>query len=93
MAPVLLNLVVYSCTAVTYSCNSIRLYHGLYVWCDARDARDTVSLGNGKLFISGSCPILFLMTILGRPRRADAKTSIKNYQGQPLPKKMRFENI
>jgi hypothetical protein len=37
--------------------------------------------------------ILVFNTVLGRPRRADAKTSIKNYQGQPLPKKMRFENI
>jgi hypothetical protein len=37
--------------------------------------------------------ILVFNTVLGRrPRRADAKTDIKNYQGQSLPKKMRFEN-
>ena len=28
-----------------------------------------------------SCPILVLTTVSGRPRRADAKTNVKNYQG------------
>jgi hypothetical protein len=34
-----------------------------------------------KLFISISCPILVLTTVLGLSRRADFKNIIKNYQG------------
>ena len=44
----------------------------------------TVPLWESKLFISRSCPILVLTTVLGRPRRADVKKDVKNYQG---PKK------
>ena len=44
----------------------------------------TVSLCNSKLFISRSCPILVLTTVMGRPRRADVEKDVKNYQG---PKK------
>ena len=41
----------------------------------------TVSLRNSKLFISGSCPILVLTTVLGLPRHADSINGVKNYQG------------
>jgi hypothetical protein len=41
----------------------------------------TVPLCKSKLFIGGSCPILVLTTVLGRPRHADAKNDVKNYQG------------
>ena len=41
----------------------------------------TVPLGDSKVVISGSCPILVLTTVLGRPRRADFENGIKNYQG------------
>jgi hypothetical protein len=34
-----------------------------------------------KLFISRSCLILVLATVLGRPRRADVKKDVKNDQG------------
>jgi hypothetical protein len=37
-------------------------------------------LGNRNLFISGSCPILVLTTVLGRPRHNDDKNDIKHYQ-------------
>jgi hypothetical protein len=39
------------------------------------------SLCKTKLFISRSCPILVLTTVLGFPRRADLKKDVKNYQG------------
>jgi hypothetical protein len=42
---------------------------------------DTVPLYKRKLFISRSCPILVLIYVLGRPRRADVKHELKNYQG------------
>jgi hypothetical protein len=42
---------------------------------------DTVPLLKSKVFICRSCPILVLATILSRPRRADVKNSVKNYQG------------
>ena len=41
----------------------------------------SVPLGNIKLFISGSCPILVLTKVLCCPRRADAKNDVKSYQG------------
>jgi hypothetical protein len=45
----------------------------------------TVSLFKSKLFINRSCLILVLATVLGmvlgRPRRADDKNIVKNYQG------------
>ena len=41
----------------------------------------TVLLQKSKLFISRSCPILVLTTVLGRPRRADVKNGVKIYQG------------
>jgi hypothetical protein len=44
----------------------------------------TVPLCDSKLFISRSCPILVLTTVMGRPRRADVEKDVKNYQG---PKK------
>jgi hypothetical protein len=44
----------------------------------------TVPLYKSKLFISRSCPILVLRTVLGRPRRADIKKNVEKYQG---PKK------
>ena len=44
----------------------------------------TVPLYESKLFISRTCLILVLATVLGRPRRADVKKDAKNYQG---PKK------
>ena len=44
----------------------------------------TVPLLKNKLFISISCPILVLTTVMGRPRRADVEKDVKNYQG---PKK------
>jgi hypothetical protein len=47
---------------------------------------------NIKLFISGSCSILVLPTVLSRPRRNDAKMMLKDIMGQPLTGKMRFEN-
>ena len=34
-----------------------------------------------KLFISRSCPILVLTTVLIRPRHVGIKNSVKNYQG------------
>jgi hypothetical protein len=34
-----------------------------------------------KLIISRSCPFLVLTTVLRRPRHADCKNSVKNYQG------------
>ena len=46
--------------------------------------QSTVPLCNSKLFISRSCPILVLTTVMGRPRRADVEKDVKNYQG---PKK------
>ena len=52
-------------------------------WTPHGTAR-TISLCKSKLFISRSCPILVLTTILGRTRRAYVKKSVKNYQG---PKK------
>jgi hypothetical protein len=48
--------------------------------------------GKRKLSISRSCLILVLTTVLGRPRRADVKNDVKNYQGPLLPQKMRLEN-
>ena len=41
----------------------------------------TVSLLKSKLFISRSRPFLILTTVLGCPRHADSKVSVKNYQG------------
>jgi hypothetical protein len=43
--------------------------------------RATVLLYKRKLFISRSCPILVLTTVLGLPRRADVKNGVNNYQG------------
>jgi hypothetical protein len=40
----------------------------------------TVPLYIRKLFISGSCPILVLTTVIGHPRHVDAKNDVKNYQ-------------
>jgi hypothetical protein len=40
----------------------------------------TVPLYESQLFISISCPILVLDLVLGRPRRADVKNVVKNYQ-------------
>jgi hypothetical protein len=45
------------------------------------DKNCTVPLCKNKLFISRSCPILVLTTVLCRPRRADDKNDVKNYQG------------
>ena len=53
---------------------------------------DTVPLCYSKVFISGPCLILVSTTVLGRLRHADAKKDVKNYQGQLLLEKMRFEN-
>ena len=56
-------------------------------------SQSTVSLYNIKLFISGSCPILVLTTTVpSRLLQPDRKNVVKNYQGQLLPEKMRFEN-
>ena len=41
----------------------------------------TVTLRNNKLFIIRYCPSLVLTTVPGRARQADAKHSVKNYQG------------
>ena len=41
----------------------------------------SVPLCNRKLFISTSCLILVLKTVLGRPRHADAKNGVENYHG------------
>ena len=43
----------------------------------------TVPLFKRKLFMSTnrSCPILVLTTVMGRRRHADAKKTVKNYQG------------
>jgi hypothetical protein len=41
----------------------------------------TVTLLKSKLFISRSRPFLILMTVLGCPRHADSKVSVKYYQG------------
>ena len=41
----------------------------------------TVPLYKSKLFISRSCPLLVLETVLRRPRRVDVKKGVKNYQG------------
>jgi hypothetical protein len=56
----------------------------------------TVPLYDSKLFISRSCLILVLTTVLHRPRRADVKKDVKNYQVPTtavLPEKMWFQNI
>jgi hypothetical protein len=42
---------------------------------------DTAPLYKSKLFIGRSCPILVLIIVLGRPRGADVKNELKNYQG------------
>ena len=51
--------------------------------------------------MDGLCPILVLTTtstcrvrttVLGRPRRTDAKNDVKTIRGQLLLEKMRFEN-
>jgi hypothetical protein len=39
------------------------------------------TIARRKLFISRSCPILVLTTVLSLPRRADFKKYVKNYQG------------
>ena len=43
--------------------------------------RNTVSLFNSKLFIGRPYSILVLTMVLARPRRADAKNGVNNYQG------------
>ena len=60
------------------------LYHGARA--ESADHLLTVPLGESKVFISRSCPILVLTTVLhvGRPRRADVKKGVKNYH---VPKK------
>ena len=40
----------------------------------------TVPLFKSKYFIIRSCPILVLTTVLGQPRHASAKNSVKDYQ-------------
>ena len=57
-------------------------YAGVSLTLSRRE--DTVPLCDSKLFISRSCPILVLTTVMGRPRRADVEKDVKNYQG---PKK------
>ena len=53
----------------------------------------TVPLRKSKLFISESCPILVLTTILSNLCRANTKNYPTNYEGPTiLPEKMRFEN-
>jgi hypothetical protein len=42
----------------------------------------TVPLWNRKLFISRSCAILVLTTVLGRPRRADVENGVKTIHDQ-----------
>jgi hypothetical protein len=64
---------------------------GSFCWpllrcCAAGGARNllatTVSLCKRKLFITRSCLILVLATVLGRPRHADdGKNTVRNYQG------------
>jgi hypothetical protein len=67
---------------------------GPYVTCVRRTEADllkiTVPLSKSKLFISRSCPILILKTVLGFLRLADVKNDLNNYQGQLLSEKMRF---
>jgi hypothetical protein len=48
----------------------------------------TVPLCKSKVYISGPCLILVLTTILGRPRRTDAKNDVKIIMGRLLPEKM-----
>ena len=52
----------------------------------------TVPLLESKLFISRSCPILVLTTVLGCSRRVDVKNDVKTIMSQILAEKMRFEN-
>ena len=69
--------------------DSVQLYPDTAVYneCTAIDSlnlvreHNTVPLYNIQLFISGSCPILVLTTVLGRPRPTDAKNIVKYYQG------------
>ena len=42
-----------------------------------------MSLYSRKVFICGSCSVLVLTSVLSRPRNADDKTGIDNYQGLP----------
>jgi hypothetical protein len=51
-------------------------------WCPVIAGDETtVPLGNIKLFISGSCPILVLTNVLGRLRHTYVKDGVKNYEG------------
>ena len=43
--------------------------------------RHTVPLYKSKIFIIGSCTILVWTMVLVRPRRADSKNGVENYQG------------
>jgi hypothetical protein len=43
-----------------------------------------------KNFISRSCPILVLTTVLLSPRHPDAKNGAKNYQGQTTSREHTF---
>ena len=49
-----------------------------------------VPLCESKLFISRSCLILVLTTVLGHPRRANVKKGVKNYQGPKKASLSRF---
>ena len=61
---------------------------------ELRPARATVPLlqENIKVFISGSCPILVLTTVLNRPRRTDTKNDFKHHQGPTPSEKIRFKD-
>jgi hypothetical protein len=73
-----------------YSCRTRT--HLEHVWWDVPTVFiQLYCTSNRTLFISRSCLILVL-AVLGRPRHTDAKNIVKNYQGQLLPEKMRFEN-
>ena len=60
------------------TCNFCLDYDDLY---NLPTKFSTVPLCTSKVFISRSCPILVLATVLGRPRHTDAKNDVKNYQG------------
>ena len=61
---------------------------------EARVRRFTVPLGVSKVFISRSCPILVLTTVLCRPRHDDAENSVlKTVSGANyFPRKLDLKN-
>ena len=70
-------LIIYSCTMQEILYSSTVMLSVCELGINAHVCeRDTVPLGSSKLFISGSCPILVLTTVVCHLRRASSKKCV-----------------